>query len=247
MITWVLLGSEMNQIREEDLEERILDLLRKEKMSTIVLAGKAGIGKTWMARKRVRELENDDNEVVANNILEEEDLEALKNKILTRLSQGSILLILDDDCQKKTKDEIVIKDMLQFLSGNSFKVLITTVNEDGRHKTDGEKIILDLKDIHHRGFGGTAKLGLTNVFANSYEWHGIGEVAQTDGMIKTPVTHRKVEKHSTLLLDGNCLGREELENFLVSGEELQILGLFCSGVEYLPKLLSVMKFSVYLC
>ncbi|KAL3509004.1 hypothetical protein ACH5RR_028405 [Cinchona calisaya] len=441
----------MNQISEEDLEERILELLKKEKMSTIVLAGKAGIGKTWMARKvslqalkedmfdvslwvymsimqkeralyqsiarqlsifsTLRELEYDDNEVAANNILDEEDLEALKNKILMRLSQDSILLILDDEGKKMTKEENVIKDLLQFLSGNSFKVLITTVNEDGRHKTDGsnivtdlkplipekslsllqekagskvfeitgartlveyfinrnigltpaevvmiakllsyhqhdselqgleyllgdlsdnnidlaisltsikynkvpdsilvdfnwvgshfyrdqgaihyselisywvmegylgninfideayekghqilmelmdlqilkqlddnrlfvENIILDLKDIHHRGFGGTAKLGLTNVFANSYEWHGIGEVAQTDGTIKTPSTQRKAGKHSTLLLDGNCLGREDLENFLVSGEELEILGLFCSRIKYLPKPLSDMK------
>lgn len=44
-------GTEMDQIKEKNMEERIQELFWKESVSTIVLAGKAGIGKSWMAKK----------------------------------------------------------------------------------------------------------------------------------------------------------------------------------------------------
>jgi Leucine-rich repeat (LRR) protein len=37
--------------RDGDLEERIVELLKEEKMKTIVLTGAAGVGKTWIAKK----------------------------------------------------------------------------------------------------------------------------------------------------------------------------------------------------
>lgn len=441
----------MNQIREENFEEKILDLFQKENISTIVLAGKAGIGKTWMARKvtslalkedvfdfslfvsmsikqieralyysiacqlsicsTVGELGIDDDEEAVDSVLEEMDLAALKNKILSRLSPYRLLLILDNEGKKLSIEDNVITGLLHFLSGNSLKVLITSLNEDGRHKTDGGKIVmdlkplspekslpllqqkagskvfeisgarslvedflnrnmeltpaevviiakllsyhqhdsgvqglkclledlsgfknnlailltgsrynkvpggilgdfnwmdihffrdqgaihyseliaywvmegylgtincineayakghqilmelmdlqvlkeldanylcvekqmLDLKDKHHSGFGRTDSLGLTNVFAKSYEWHGIRGVVHKDGAIKTPGIRRKAGKHFILLLDGNCLSREDLEIFLESDEELKILGLFSARVKYLPKSLSDMK------
>lgn len=95
-----------------------------------------------------------------------------------------------------------------------------------------EKTMLNLNDYHRRGFGGTANLGMANVLFDSYSWDGIGKVTKMDGMIRTLGSCRKGQQLTTLLIDGNCLRREDSNYFLQSNQELQILGLF--GLVLLP-------------
>lgn len=173
-----MLGSEKDRIKEENLEKRIQELFRKEYVSTIVLAGKAGIGKSWMAKKAsvcalkedifdilwvylsvkhkkrdlyqsiagqlsvhstVTEEEIDTSKnciVSADKVSEDEGLKVSKN-ISTTLSGNMFLLMLDDEGKKMSTEENEISNLFQFHSGNISKLLITSVNENARHKTNG--------------------------------------------------------------------------------------------------------------
>ncbi|XP_059660127.1 putative disease resistance protein At4g19050 [Cornus florida] len=96
-----------------------------------------------------------------------------------------------------------------------------------------EEAMMNLDDYHCCGFGGTANLGLANVFGNS-EWKGLGKITWADGMIKTLCSGKQEHKLLTLLLDGNRLGREVPDNFFDSKQDLQVLALFNPTLKSLP-------------
>lgn len=65
----------------------------------------------------------------------------------TTLSRNRFLIILDDEGKKMRTEENETSNLFQFLSGNISKVLITSVNENARHKTNGSKKVIDLKPL----------------------------------------------------------------------------------------------------
>ncbi|KAL6985923.1 hypothetical protein U1Q18_019297 [Sarracenia purpurea var. burkii] len=106
-----------------------------------------------------------------------------------------------------------------------------------------ERAMLNLDNCHRYGFGGIASLGLADVFEDG-KWRGLGRITQCDGMVKTPCSHKnKGQKLSTLLLDGNRLCGEVLNDFCQSNPDskLQILAIFNPNLGSLPMALSYMK------
>uniref|UniRef100_A0A5B6ZQQ5 Uncharacterized protein n=2 Tax=Davidia involucrata TaxID=16924 RepID=A0A5B6ZQQ5_DAVIN len=102
-----------------------------------------------------------------------------------------------------------------------------------------EEAMKNLDDCHPRGFGGTASLGLANVFEDG-EWEGLGRITQADGMIKTLCCGKEGQKLSTLLLDGSRPWREVVDNFPKLEQQLQTLALFNATLKSLPLPLSKM-------
>ncbi|KAA8519907.1 hypothetical protein F0562_014183 [Nyssa sinensis] len=96
-----------------------------------------------------------------------------------------------------------------------------------------EGAIMNSVDCHRSGFGGTASLGLANVFEDG-EWEGLGRIIQADGMIRTLCCGKEGQKVSSLLLDGNRPWREVLDNFPKLTQELQTLALFNPTLISLP-------------
>ncbi|CAL5409725.1 unnamed protein product [Camellia sinensis] len=88
-----------------------------------------------------------------------------------------------------------------------------------------ERAITNFDDCYRCGFGGTASLGLANVFGYG-NWQGLGRITQKDGGMKTLQSRKQGQKFSTLLLDGNFLSREFPRSFFQSNQELQVLALF---------------------
>ncbi|KAK3006655.1 hypothetical protein RJ639_016760 [Escallonia herrerae] len=88
-----------------------------------------------------------------------------------------------------------------------------------------ERTLMYLDDCHRCGFGGTANLGLANVFQDG-EWEGLGIIAQEDGMMRTLCSGKRGPRLSTLLLDGKVLGSKNPNELFQSKVDLQILALF---------------------
>ncbi|CDP14962.1 unnamed protein product, partial [Coffea canephora] len=109
--------------------------------------------------------------------------------------------------------------------------MLKEVNDDFIHMV---RVTGDVSYRHRRGYGGTANLGLANVLVKSNDWQGIGKLTKVDGMIRTLGSYKRVQQPLTLLLDGNCLSRENPNNLLLSNQELQILGLFSLEIVSLP-------------
>ncbi|KAL3499661.1 hypothetical protein ACH5RR_038754 [Cinchona calisaya] len=119
--------------------------------------------------------------------------------------------------------------------------MLKKVNDDFLHMVRGT---VNINACHRQGYGGTANLGLANVLVNGKAWHGIGQVTKMDGMIRTFGSYTGVQQLKTLLLDGNCLGREDTNNLLHSNQELQILGLFSLRIVSLPSFFYLKKLNV---
>ncbi|XP_027181724.1 putative disease resistance protein At4g19050 [Coffea eugenioides] len=109
--------------------------------------------------------------------------------------------------------------------------MLKEVNDDFVHMV---RVTGDVSYRHRRGYGGTANLGLANVLVKSNDWQGIGKLTKVDGMIRTLGSYKRVQQSLTLLLDGNCLSRENPNNLLLSNQELQILGLCSLEIVSLP-------------
>ncbi|KAF7147231.1 hypothetical protein RHSIM_Rhsim03G0013200 [Rhododendron simsii] len=97
-----------------------------------------------------------------------------------------------------------------------------------------------LEDLDRYGFGGSASLGLADLFTVS-DWEGFGRLTYIDGMVKSICQGIKGLKLSTLFLDG-CHCCEILNCFYPSKqelrEELQVLAIFNPTFESLPQLLN---------
>lgn len=88
-----------------------------------------------------------------------------------------------------------------------------------------EEAVMGMDNLQERGFYGTARLGLVNVF--KYEnFKGVWRVTQTDGMMKTLHNGGRGEKVSALLTNGSCLHWQLCENYFDYEQDIEILGLF---------------------
>lgn len=94
-------------------------------------------------------------------------------------------------------------------------------------------IVLSLTDHRHCEFNATARLGLATVFQDE-KWKGLGRLAHTDGMIKSPSSHKTWVKVSTLVIDGQCIGREVPETYFQTMESLQVLTIFKPRFKSIP-------------
>ncbi|XP_021902187.1 putative disease resistance protein At4g19050 [Carica papaya] len=72
-------------------------------------------------------------------------------------------------------------------------------------------------------------------------WEGFGDIAVIDGVIRTVGYSSKSEKISTLLLDGNCLGKEDPDAFFHRLNGLSVLGIFNPMLKSLPASFSHMQ------
>lgn len=102
-----------------------------------------------------------------------------------------------------------------------------------------DRAILNLDEYDRYGFGGTACLGLADLFADG-EWEGFGRITLTDGMIKSLCDGKKGRKLSTVFLSGNrCV--EFLDNASVdSKQEIEVLVFFNPICNSLTHILSDM-------
>ncbi|XP_062005864.1 putative disease resistance protein At4g19050 [Rosa rugosa] len=162
---------------KEEHIKKILELLKDPNVSTVVLDGKRGVGKTWIAKEIIKDKDlihdtlwlyvnnNYDTESLHENIArqlslfsiheewedddaaeEEQSLEKLKPRISEKLEEFRsaahkekklFLLVLDDVPHQKDVEEIM-KEVDNLLTLNeSFKVLITRDESDGRGTTLG--------------------------------------------------------------------------------------------------------------
>ncbi|XP_062006473.1 putative disease resistance protein At4g19050 [Rosa rugosa] len=94
-------------------------------------------------------------------------------------------------------------------------------------------IILSITGHYRRELNATARLGLANVFEDE-NWKGLGMLAHTDRMIKSPSSHKTWEKVSTLLMDGHCIDREVPVTCFQRMETLQVLMLIKPRFTSLP-------------
>ncbi|KAK9921664.1 hypothetical protein M0R45_030166 [Rubus argutus] len=101
-------------------------------------------------------------------------------------------------------------------------------------------IVLSITDHRRREFNATARLGLANVFQDE-KWKGLGRLAHTDGRIKSPSSHKTWAKVSTLVVDGQCLGREVPETYFQTMESLQVLTIFKPRFKSIPSHLAGIK------
>ncbi|XP_052183634.1 putative disease resistance protein At4g19050 isoform X2 [Diospyros lotus] len=101
-----------------------------------------------------------------------------------------------------------------------------------------ERTTTNSDDCYRRGFGGTANLGLANVYGNG-KWEGLGKLILKDGAMET-LNNGKKQKLSTILLDGNSLNREFPSNFFQSQEGPKVISLFNPTLDKLS-FSSVMK------
>lgn len=99
-----------------------------------------------------------------------------------------------------------------------------------------EGLALMVPDRRHDGYEGTSTLGLASVFEDS-NWKGFGIITQADGMIRTLCNHERLDKVSTLLIDGGRLCREIPDTFFDPMQGLQVLVLFSSTFRSLPSTL----------
>ncbi|CDP21700.1 unnamed protein product, partial [Coffea canephora] len=109
--------------------------------------------------------------------------------------------------------------------------MLKEVNDDFVHMV---RVTGDVSYRHRRGYGGTANLGFEEVIFGCNDWQGIGKLTKVDGMIRTLGSYKRVQQPLTLLLDGNCLSRENPNNLLLSNQELRILGLFSLEIVSFP-------------
>ncbi|XP_052182609.1 putative disease resistance protein At4g19050 isoform X2 [Diospyros lotus] len=86
-----------------------------------------------------------------------------------------------------------------------------------------ERATMNSDDCYRRGFGGTANLGLANVFGDG-NWKGLGRLTLKDGAMEA-LCGDKQAKLCTLLFDGNSLHRVFPSDFFQSQQELQVLAL----------------------
>ncbi|KDP35434.1 hypothetical protein JCGZ_10817 [Jatropha curcas] len=103
-----------------------------------------------------------------------------------------------------------------------------------------EGLLLNLVDRRHRGFFGTASVGLASVLDDE-KWRGLGRVTQIDGIIKTLLTGKKGDNISTIVIDGSRLSREVPQTFFQYMPELEVLVLFNPRLNLLPSSLSKMS------
>ncbi|KAI7992390.1 putative disease resistance protein [Camellia lanceoleosa] len=176
-------------------EKRILKLLKDEGSKTIVLVGKPGSGKTWMAKKLSARATR---EGYFGHIDCVEKTYEEGHRVLMELIDCRLLKKADADC-------IIIERSVE-----ADYILM-------------ERAMLSLEDCHRCGFNGISHLGLADLFEDG-EWGGLGKITQAGGMIKAPCSGKK-GKLSTLLLDGNRLCSEVLNKFCQSNLELQALAI----------------------
>ncbi|KAJ4822656.1 hypothetical protein Tsubulata_037605 [Turnera subulata] len=105
---------------------------------------------------------------------------------------------------------------------------------------DDDVVIMDgalqnVRDQRREGYGGTSGVGLISLDGG---WNGFGRITPTNGMIKTLCSDKKVEKISTLLIDGSHLWRKISQNFFQKMNQLEILAVFDANLSYLRQSLS---------
>ncbi|PRQ44453.1 putative P-loop containing nucleoside triphosphate hydrolase, leucine-rich repeat domain, L [Rosa chinensis] len=104
-------------------------------------------------------------------------------------------------------------------------------------------IILSITGHCRRELNETARLGLANVFEDE-NWKGLGMLAHTDRMIKSPSCHKTWEKVSTLLMDGHCIDREVPVTCFQQMKTLQVLMLIKPRFSLLVPLVGINNLSI---
>ncbi|KAL8125594.1 hypothetical protein AgCh_013027 [Apium graveolens] len=98
-----------------------------------------------------------------------------------------------------------------------------------------EKRVSDLSDWRDMGFHETVSIGLATVFDYD-KWGGFGRITHKDGVVRTLFKDNKGKNISTLLLDGNYFGVEDLEKFLKFKGGVHVLAAFHPTLKKLPEL-----------
>lgn len=88
---------------------------------------------------------------------------------------------------------------------------------------NGEKRVWGISDWRFKGFHETVTIGLATVFDSN--WAGFGRITHKDGVVRTLLKDNEGKNLSTLLLDGNHFGVEDLDKFL-RFKGVQVLAVF---------------------
>ncbi|WOG91058.1 hypothetical protein DCAR_0310306 [Daucus carota subsp. sativus] len=94
-----------------------------------------------------------------------------------------------------------------------------------------------ISDWRDMGFHETVTIGLATVFDDN--WTGFGRITHKDGVIRTLFKDNKGKNLSTLLLDGNYFGVEDLNKFL-KYKGAQVLAVFHPTMTELPESVSAL-------
>ncbi|KAL1822487.1 hypothetical protein ACET3Z_009265 [Daucus carota] len=108
---------------------------------------------------------------------------------------------------------------------------------EGGYVIINRKRVSGISDWRDMGFHETVTIGLATVFDDN--WTGFGRITHKDGVIRTLFKDNKGKNLSTLLLDGNYFGVEDLNKFL-KYKGAQVLAVFHPTMTELPESVSAL-------